>query len=94
LQSGNTVCAAVATFALDLRNTAGFLVADRAGRVLGRVERPMYGTAPDVPDAIAVRGGIFSRQRHLVPANVIDSIDGRRGVIELLVERHALTRFL
>ena len=40
---------------LDLRGVKGFLVADARGRVIGRVESPMYGSQPDVPDALAVK---------------------------------------
>jgi hypothetical protein len=40
--------------AIDLRRTAGYIVADRQGRLVGKVECPMYGTAPDVPDALSV----------------------------------------
>ena len=47
----------MAVAAADLRWLTGFLVADRDGKVVGRVECPMYGTAPDVPDALAVRSG-------------------------------------
>ena len=36
---------------LNLVDTTGFLVADNRGRVVGKVECPMYGTLPDVPDA-------------------------------------------
>ena len=36
----------------------------------------MYGTAPDVPDALSVRsGGFLSRRRRLVPADTIEQID-------------------
>src|ERR1700736_2148517 len=42
----------VSVAATDLRVLNGFLVADREGRVVGRVECPMYGTAPDIPDAL------------------------------------------
>ncbi len=80
--------------AYDLRRTAGYLVADRRGRVVGRVECPMYGTAPDVPDALAVRGGLFARRRHLVPADAIEQIDGQSGVIGLRVERESIRSFL
>jgi hypothetical protein len=80
--------------AYDLRNTLGYVVADRAGRVLGRVEAPMYGTAPDVPDALAVRGGFLQRRRHLVPADAIEAIDGRSGVIGLSVDRTQIKSFL
>ena len=80
--------------ALDLRSTAGYLVADKPGREVGRVERPMYGTAPDVPDALAVRFGFLSRRRRLVPADAIEQIDGASGVIGLRVERESIRRFL
>jgi hypothetical protein len=80
--------------AYDLRHTLGYLVADRRGRVVGRVEAPMYGTAPDVPDALAVRGGFLQQRRHLVPADTIDQIDGRSGVIGLSVDRDTIRKFL
>jgi hypothetical protein len=80
--------------AYDLRRTAGYLVADRRGRIVGRVESPMYGTAPDVPDALAVRTGFLSRRRRLVPAEAIEQIDGASGVIGLSVDRDSIRRFL
>ena len=40
----------------------------------------MYGTEPDVPDALAVRSA-SSRRRRLVPADTIEQIDSRSGVI-------------
>jgi hypothetical protein len=76
-----------------LLQTPGFLVADARGRVVGRVECPMYGTQPDVPDALSVRKG-FARRRRLVPAEAIDQIDGSSGVVGLRVERDALRSFL
>lgn len=80
--------------AVDLRSTAGYIVADRRGRLVGRVECPMYGTAPDVPDALAVRTGWLSRSRRLVPAAAIEQIDGASGVIGLSVDRESIRRFL
>jgi hypothetical protein len=77
-----------------LLQTPGFLVADARGRFVGRVECAMYGTQPDIPDALAVRRGFFGRRRRLVPADAIDQIDGSSGVIGLSVERHSLRRFL
>ena len=62
-------------------------MADRQGRLVGKVECPMYGTAPDVPDALSVKSGLFSRRRRLVPADTIDQIDGTSGVIGLRVDR-------
>jgi hypothetical protein len=84
----------VGVYAVDLRRTSGFLVADCSGRLVGRVESPMYGTRPDEPDALAVRSGFFSRRRRLVPAEAIDQIDGLSGVIGLRVEREAIKSFL
>jgi hypothetical protein len=52
----------------------------------------MYGTAPDEPDALAVKAGLFSRR--LVAADSIDSIDGANGVIGLRVERESIPTFL
>ena len=78
----------------DLRQMSGFLVADARGRLVGRVECPMYGTAPDEPDALAVRSGFFARRRRVVPADAIEQIDGASGVIGLRVERDALRSFL
>ena len=85
---------AVSSYAIDLKTTSGFLVADKRGRLVGRVECPMYGTKPDEPDALAVRSGFFSRRRRLVPADTIDQIDGMSGVIGLRVEREAIRSFL
>jgi hypothetical protein len=84
----------VSALAYDLRGTTGFLVADRRGRLVGRVECPMYGTTPDEPDALSVRSGFFARRRRLVPADAIDQIDGATRVIGLRVEREGLRRFL
>ena len=80
--------------AAQLEETAGFVVADRRGRIVGRVECPMYGTAPDVPDALAVKAGFLSRGRRLVPADTIDAIDGASGVVALRVDRDSIRRFL
>jgi hypothetical protein len=77
-----------------LLQTPGYLVADANGRLVGRVECPMYGTAPEVPDALAVRKGFFARRRHLVPANTIDQIDRASGVVGLSVGRESLQHFL
>ena len=80
--------------ATDLRWLNGFLVADREGRMVGRVECQMYGTAPDVPDALAVRSGFLARRRRVVPAAAIDEIDDSSRMIELSVERDELKSFL
>jgi hypothetical protein len=84
----------VSALAYDLRGTRGYLVADASGRLVGRVECPMYGTTPDEPDALAVRTGLFARRRRLVPADAIQQIDGLTRVIGLSVEREGLLSFL
>ena len=78
----------------ELLRTIGVLVADAKGKIVGTVEAPMYGTAPDVPDAISVRSGFLSRRRSLVPADAISQIDSRTGVIGLSVDRDAVLSFL
>ena len=80
--------------AIDLRRTAGYIVSDRHGRLVGKVECPMYGTTPDIPDALSVKSGLFSRRRRLVPADTIDQIDGSIGVIGLRVDIDAIRSFL
>jgi len=93
LQGANSL-RSVAALAIDLRRTSGYIVADRQGRLVGKVECPMYGTAPDIPDALSVRSGLFSRRRRLVPADTIDQIDGTSGVIGLRVDRESIRSFL
>ena len=83
----------MSTVTFDLRSVKGFVVADVLGRVIGRVEAPMYGTQPDVPDALAVRSG-FLRGRRLVPAEAIGRIDERTGTIGLSVARDSIRKFL
>ena len=79
---------------IDLRSTAGFLVADARGRVVGKVECAMYGTSPENPDALSVRSGFFARRRRIVPAESIEQIDGGAKVIGLRVERESIRTFL
>jgi hypothetical protein len=80
--------------ALDLRDTAGYLVADARGRIVGRVECPMYGTSPEQPDALSVRSGFLARRRRLVPADTIEQIDGGTRVIGLRIDRDSIRTFL
>ena len=80
--------------ALDLRGTQGYLVADARGRIVGKVECPMYGTSPETPDALSVRSGFLSRRRRLVPAETIEQIDGGSRVIGLRIERESIRTFL
>ena len=54
----------------------------------------MYGSTPDVPDAISVRSGFLLRRRRLVPAAAIAEIDSNSGVIGLSVDRDAVLSFL
>ncbi|MBV8079355.1 MAG: hypothetical protein JO186_03135 [Actinobacteria bacterium] len=84
----------MSALAFDLRSTAGWLVADARGRVVGRVECPMYGSSPEEPDALSVRSGFLARRRRLVPAETIEQIDGGTKVIGLRVERDAIRTFL
>ncbi len=84
----------MSALAIDLRRTAGFLVADSRGRVVGRVECPMYGTSPETPDALSVRSGVFGRRRHLVAAESIEQIDSGSKVIGLRVDREHIRTFL
>lgn len=79
---------------MNLAQTHGFLVADARGRIVGKVECPMYGRAQDTPDALAVRSGFLARRRRLVPAEAIVEIDGRSRVIGLGVDREAIRSFL
>jgi hypothetical protein len=84
----------MSALAIDLRRTAGFVVADASGRVVGTVECPMYGTSPEKPDALSVRSGWLSRRRRLVPAESIEQVDNGAKVIGLRVERESIRRFL
>jgi len=84
----------MSAFALDLRRTTGYLVADARGRLVGRVECPMYGRSADEPDALAVRSGFLARRRRLVPAETIELIDGGTKIIGLRVERDSIQTFL
>jgi hypothetical protein len=86
----------VSPLASQLASTGGYLVADSRGRVVGTVEGPMYGTTPDVPDALAVKAGLgfFTRRRRIVPVESIEQIDGSSKVIGLRVERESIRSFL
>jgi hypothetical protein len=84
----------VSALAYDLRRTTGYIVADSRGRLVGKVECPMYGTRPDEPDALSVRNGFFARRRRLVPVDAIQEIDGASGVIGLSIERENIRSFL
>ena len=47
-----------------------------------------------MPDALSVKAGFLKRRRRLVPADTIEAIDGRSGVIGLRVERDSIRSFL
>jgi hypothetical protein len=53
----------------------------------------MYGSSEEAPDALALKTRTLVRRRVIVPADVIAEIDGRSGVIALLVDREALRVF-
>jgi hypothetical protein len=78
----------------SLNGTAGFLVADARGRVVGRVEGPMYGASPEIPEALAVRSSLLRRRCRLVPADAIEAIDEQTRVIGLRIERSAIRAFV
>ncbi len=79
---------------VDLKRTTGFLVADARGRVVGRVEGPMYGASPQIPDALSVRFSLLGWRRRLVPAGAIEAIDDHTRVVGLRIERSAIRAFL
>ena len=76
------------------RDTTGFAVADSSGRTVGRVEAPLFGREPDVPDALAVRSGHLLHRHYIVPREAIRVIDPDAHVIALRLERKRLKRFL
>ena len=84
----------VSALALDLTHTTGYLVADVRGRIVGKVECPMYGSSPETPDALSVRSGFLARRRRLVPAETIEQIDGGSRVIGLRIDRESVRTFL
>jgi hypothetical protein len=79
---------------LNLEGRAGFLVADARGRVVGRVEGPMYGSSGETPDALSVRVSLLRWRRRLVPISTIAAIDDRAKVIGLAIDRDAIRAFL
>jgi hypothetical protein len=79
---------------LEIEETGGFTVNDSTGRHVGRVEGSLYGTSPDVPDALAIRSDGLWHRHFLVPATAIRKVDELTGEIELVLERGKLRRFL
>jgi hypothetical protein len=86
--------AGLSPHSIDLRGTVGFRVTDCDDHLVGKVESPMYGRAPDRPDAVSVRLGRFSLKRYVVPAESVREIDSATGVMRLLVERREILSFL
>ena len=91
-RAGIRVDSHMSALAIDLRRTAGFIVADRQGRLVGKVECPMYGTAPDVPDALSVksassRAAAASSRRTRSTRSTASS-----GVIGLRVDRESIAQ--
>jgi hypothetical protein len=78
----------------DLNRTAGFLVADARGRVVGKVEGSMYGSSAETPDALSVRFSLLRWRRLLVPTAAIAAIDDRTRVIGLRIDRNEIRAFL
>ena len=79
---------------LEIEETSGFTVRDSTGRHVGQVEGSLYGTSPDVPDALAIRSDGLWHRHFLVPATAIRKVDELTGEIELVLERGKLRRFL
>jgi len=74
----------------ELRRTTGFLVADARGRVVGRVEGPMFGSSGEAPDALSVRSSLLRWRRRLVPASAIAAVHDRTKVIGLGIDHDAI----
>jgi hypothetical protein len=68
-----------------LRGSAGYLVADVRGRMVGQVESASEGA-----DRLTVRSGWPRRRRRIVPASAIEEIDMTSRIIALHVERESL----
>ncbi len=77
-----------------VKDRTGFEVADGQGRKVGHVESPLFGTAPDVPDALAVRSDGLRHRHFIVPADAIGTVDEVRHLIALTISRQQLRRFL
>ena len=58
------------------------------------MEAPLYGSAPDVPDALAIQSGRLVRHHFIVPAEAIAEIDSVGSMVDLRLDRARLVRFL
>ncbi len=65
------------------RNCHGFRVDSANGR-LGIVEDVLYGTDPERPAALAVRGGLFGTRVELVPIEQLAVVEPSRRRVKLL----------
>ena len=54
----------------------------------------MYGSAPDLPDALAIRSGRLFGHHFIVPAGAIERIDPVGSMVDLQLDRERLVRFL
>jgi uncharacterized protein YrrD len=79
---------------VDVECTVGYAVEDSSGASLGHVESPLYGTAPDRADAVAVRSDGLLHKHFIVPVTAIAAVDYVDHLLALRMERRELTRFL
>jgi hypothetical protein len=79
---------------MDVESTVGYLVEDARGERVGHVEAPLYGTAPDHADAVAVRSDRLFHRHFIVPAEAIRTVDAVGRSIALSMEQRQLKRFL
>lgn len=73
-----------------LRATAGYLVADNRGKIVGRVEQATVAGENGTLGRLTVRGGLPLRRRRLVFVTEIDEVDTASQVVALSVERAML----
>ena len=59
------------------------------------MEAPLYGSAPDAPDALAIQSGRLVRHHFIVPAEAIAAHRLTVGsMVDLRLDRARLVRFL
>jgi hypothetical protein len=73
-----------------LRATAGYLVADSIGRIVGRVEQATVSGENGALGRLTVRGGLPLRRRRVVFVTEIDEVDTASELVALSVERAML----
>lgn len=79
---------------MDVVRTVGYAVEDSSGAPLGHVESALYGTAPDRPDAVAVRSDELLHKHFIVPVTAIAAVDYVELLLALSLEKRHLVRFL